>query len=48
MNYEKKDDKNIICNNCQYGFGLVKNKCQKCKVNKCAICNGNIDECEAC
>ena len=38
----------LKCSVCDFGYGLVKNKCVRCSVEDCAKCNENADQCESC
>lgn len=38
----------LICKTCKLGFGIKGDNCRKCKINNCAFCNENINECQGC
>ena len=38
----------LKCSICKYGYTLINNKCKKCEIDNCAICDENIKKCLGC
>lgn len=36
------------CERCEYGYGLIEGKCNRCTGKNCKYCDGNVNSCETC